>query len=174
MKNYIFAFFLVFLAGSFAFGQRYAYVNTEKILDAMPEYEEAQKEMDRISEEWFNEIEGLFADVDKKRKEYEAEAILLPEALKKQREKDISDAETRAKEMQSKRFGPDGDLFMKREELIKPIQDKVFNAIQQVASARNFAFVFDKANQSNLLFADAKYDISDAVLSEMGIKVGKN
>ena len=78
------------------------------------------------------------------------------------------------KELQKKRFGVGGDLFMKREELIKPIQDRIFNAIQQVASERNYSFVFDKANQSNLLFADPKFDISDQVLRKMGITIDRN
>ena len=122
-------------------------------------------------EQWQEEIELLFLDVDKKRKEYEVEAILLPAEIKKQREKEIADAEMKAREMQKKRFGVGGDLFAKREELIKQIQDKIFNAIQDIASERNYAFVFDKANQSNLLYADPKYDISDQVLRNMGIKI---
>jgi outer membrane protein len=157
-----------------SFAQRYAYVDTDYILENMPEYSEAQKQLDKASEDWQNEIEVLFADVVEKRKDYEAEAILLPAEIKKQREKQIADAEFKAKEMQKKRFGVGGDLFAKREELIKPIQDKIFNAIQEIAAERNYAFVFDKANQSNLLFADPKYDMSNQVLQKMGIKIDNN
>ena len=171
MKKGVLAFFLLLGLVNTAISQRYAYVDTQYILDQMPEYAEAQIQLDKASEQWQEEIELLFLDVDKKRKEYEVEAILLPAEIKKQREKEIADAEMNAREMQKKRFVVGGDLFAKREELIKPIQDKIFNAIQDIASERNYAFVFDKANQSNLLYADPKYDISDQVLRNMGIKI---
>lgn len=165
--------FCVLLMGvlNYSIAQRYAYVDTQYILDNMPEYAAAQLELDKVSEQWEKEIEILFQDVDKKRKDYESEAILLPAEIKKQREKEIADAELKAKDMQKKRFGVGGDLFAKREELIKPIQDKIFNAIQEVSVERNYAFVFDIANQSNLLFADPKYNMSDQVLRKMGIKI---
>lgn len=165
--------FCVLLMGvlNYSIAQRYAYVDTQYILDKMPEYAAAQLELDKVSEQWEKEIEILFQDVDKKRKDYESEAILLPAEIKKQREKEIADAELKAKDMQKKRFGVGGDLFAKREELIKPIQDKIFNAIQEVSVERNYAFVFDISNQSNLLFADPKYNMSDQVLRKMGIKI---
>ena len=164
---------LIILVGlaNFATAQRYAYVDTQYILDNVPEYTKAQEELNRLSEQWLKEVETLFELVEKKRQEYEAEKILLPEEIKKTRVKEIQKLETEAKELQKQRFGVGGDLFMKREELIKPIQDQIFNAIQSIASQRNFAFVFDKANQSNLLYADPKYDISDQVLREMGIQI---
>lgn len=174
MKKIVLAFFLLVGMMTTVFGQRYAYVDTDYILENIPEYAEAQLELDKVSEQWQQEIEALFIDAEKKRKDFEAEAILLPAEIKKQREKEIGEALTKAKEMQKKRFGVGGDLFSKREELIKPIQDRIFNAIQEVASDRNLAFVFDKANQSNLLYADPKFDISDQVLRKMGIKIDKN
>ena len=174
MKKVVLAFFLLVGMMSSAVAQRYAYVDSQYMLDQMPEYSEAQEELDKVSEQWQNEIEVLFADAEKRRKDFAAEAILLPEEIKKQREKEIQDAEFRAKEMQKKRFGVGGDLFAKREELIRPIQDKIFNAIQEISSDRNYAFVFDKSNQSNLLFADPKYDISDQVLRKMGIKIAND
>ena len=173
MNKVVLAFFLLIGMMNGAVAQRYAYVDTQYILDAMPGYGEAQAQLEKASEQWQQEIEILFADVDKKRKSFEAEAILMPEEIIKQRLKEISDAEFKAKEMQKKRFGVGGDLFAKREELIKPIQDMIFNAIQEIAADRNYAFVFDKANQSNLLYADPKYDMSDQVLRKMGIKIDK-
>ena len=174
MKKVILAFVLLVGMINWATAQRYAYVDTQYILDQMPNYAEAQEELNTLSIQWQEEIEMLFSDVDKRRKDYEVEAILLPAEIKKQREKEIADAELAAKEMQKRRFGVGGDLFAKREELIKPIQDKIFGAIQQIAADRNYAFVFDKANQSNLLYADPKYDISDQVLRKMGIKIDNN
>lgn len=174
MKKFLGTLFIFFALTSASIAQRYAYVDTQYILDNVPEYAEAQAELDRLAELWMKEVEDRFALVDQKRTEYEAEKILLPEEIKKQRLQEINKLETEAKELQKKRFGVGGDLFMKREELIKPIQDQIFNAIQAIAAERNFAFVFDKANQSNLLYADPKYDISDQVLRKMGIKVDKN
>ena len=166
---------LIVLIGlaNMATAQRYAYVDTQYILDNVPEYSKAQEELDRLSEQWLKEVESQFTFVQTKRNEFEAEKILLPEEIKKQRQKEINDLENSAKKLQKQRFGVGGDLFSKREELIKPIQDQIFNAIQAIASERNFAFVFDKANQSNLLYADSKYDISDQILRKMGIKVDK-
>ena len=174
MKKSIFV--LLFLVGFTQLGmaQRYAYVDTEYILEQVPEYKTAQEQLNKLSEQWQKDIEDKFALIDKKQRDYDAEVILLPEEIKKQRQKEIDDLRRQAMELQRKRFGVGGDLFQKREELIKPIQDRIFDAIQEVAVERNYSFVFDKANQSNLLFADPKFDISDAVLKKMGITIAKN
>jgi len=153
--------------------QRYCYVDTQYILDNIPEYATAQLEIDRLSVEWQNQVEAEFTKVTRRQKEYQAEAILLPEEIKKQREKEIANAEAKAKALQKKYFGIGGELFSKRQELIQPIQDRIFKAIQEVASEKKYAFVFDKSNQSNLLFADPKYNISDLVLRKMGINIKK-
>ena len=153
--------------------QRYCYVDTQYMLDAIPEYANAQLEIDRLSIEWQNQIEAKFNLVEKKRRDYEAEAILLPAEIKKQREKEINELDRKARELQKRYFGVGGELFTKREELIQPIQDEIFKAIKDVSSEKKYAFVFDKANQSNLLFADPKYNISDLVLRKMDIVVKK-
>ena len=173
MKKVVGILFILVGLANVASAQRYAYVDTQYILDNVPDYAKAQEELDRLAEVWLKEVESQFALVDQKRNEFEAEKILLPEEIKNQRLKEINELETNAKELQKQRFGVGGDLFMKREELIKPIQDQIFNAIQGIAAERNFAFVFDKSNQSNLLYADPKYDISDQVLRKMGIKIDK-
>jgi len=98
------------------------------------------------------------------------EQDLLPAEEKTKREEEIKTLETEAMEMQQTRFGVAGDYFQKRQELIKPIQDKVYEAMQTIASKRNYSFIFDKANQSNLVFADSKFDISDEILKELGVK----
>jgi outer membrane protein len=166
--------FLAFIAISqFAVAQKYGYVDTQYILESVPEYTEAQEQLNKLSEQWQQEIEEKFMLVEKQQREFETEAILLPDEIKKQRQKEIDDMRLGAMELQKQRFGVGGDLFKKREELIKPIQDRIFEAIQQVAVERQYSFVFDKANQSNLLYADPKFDISDAVLQKMGIKVAK-
>jgi outer membrane protein len=174
MKKVIGIFIILVGLANVASAQRYAYVDTQYILESVPEYTKAQEELNKLSEQWVKEVEDKFNQVTVKRNEFEAEKILLPEEIKRQRLKEINTLDTQAKDLQKKRFGVGGDLFSQREQLIKPIQDQIFNAIQGIASERNFAFVFDKANQSNLLYADSKYDISDQVLRKMGIKVVKN
>ena len=113
-------------------------------------------------------LKPKFQEIDKLYRDYQAESILLPEDLKKQKENEIIQKEREAKDLQKKRFGKDGDLFKKRIELVQPIQEKIFNAIQDMAVTRNYAFIFDKASGASLLFADSKYDLSDDVLDEIG------
>ena len=173
MKKVLFIILAIFGLALKAQAQRYCYVDTQYILDNIPEYATAQQEIDRLSLEWQNQVEAKFNRVDRKEKDFQAESILLPEEIKRQRKKEIADLEISAKELQKRYFGIGGELFTKRQELIQPIQDRIFKAIQDVSSEKKYAFVFDKANQSNLLFADPKYDISDLVLRKMGINVKK-
>lgn len=158
----------LFLMAGTAISQKYAYVDTDYILKNIPEYTDAQDMLDELASEWQKEIEDKFAEVDKLYKEYQAESVLLPADLKKQRENEIVEKEKEAQEMQRKRFGKEGDLYNKRMELVQPIQEKVFNAIEEIANTRNYAFVFDRAAGATLLYAQPKYDISDEVLDEIG------
>lgn len=158
-------FLMAFLPG---FSQKYAFVDTDYILNNIPEYTDAQALLDDLSAEWQKEIEAKFLEIDKLYKDYQAESVLLPEDLKKQKENEIIQKEREAKDLQKQRFGKDGDLFKKRIELVQPIQEKIFNAIQDMAVTRNYAFIFDKASGASLLFADSKYDLSDDVLDEIG------
>jgi outer membrane protein len=119
--------------------------------------------------EWQNEIEKQFKSIDSMYKKYQVEAITLPEKMKKNREDAIIAAEQAAKNLQKKRFGTDGDLFKKREELVKPIQDRVFTAIQEYAKDRGFAFVFDVAGDMTIVYADPKWDINDQIMQKLGI-----
>lgn len=174
IKRLLVGLIVCFAMGQLAHAQRYAYVDSQYILENVPEYTTAQEELNKLSEQWQKEIEDKYILIAKKERDFDAEMILLPEEIKKQRQKEIDDLKAGALELQKRHFGVGGDLFQKREELIKPIQDRIFEAIQQIAVERNYAFVFDKANQSNLLYADPKYDITDAVLKKMGITVAKN
>jgi outer membrane protein len=156
-----------------AFGvqsQRYAIVDTKYILDKMPEYKDAQKKLDQTSELWQKEIDGKQQELDKMYKDYEAEQVMLSDALKKKREDEIFIKEKEVRELQRKRFGFEGDLFKKRQELIKPIQDKVFNAIQKIAVAKQYDFILDKSEGITVIFADPKLDRSEDVLRELGVK----
>lgn len=151
-----------------AFGQKYAYVDTEYILENIPEFQDAQDELNNFSTKWQKEIETEYAEVEEMYKKYQAEAVLLPEDVKRKREDAVVLKEKNVKDLQRKYFGPEGDLFNKRQELIQPIQEKVFNAIESIATTRNFGFVFDKAGGMTLLYGNPKYDISDEVLDEVG------
>lgn len=151
------------------FSQKYAYIDSEYILSNMPDYEEAQAELDRIAVQWQNEIEAQFKAIDSMYKKYQVEAITLPDKMKKSREDAIIAAEKAAKDLQKKRFGKDGDLFKKREELVKPIQDRVFTAINDYAKDRGYAFVFDVAGDMTIVYADPKWDINEQILQKLGI-----
>lgn len=159
------------LAGAVAFSthaQKFAYVDSEYILQNIPEYNDALAQIDEFSVQWQQELETRFAAIDKMYKDYQAESVLLPEEMKRKREDEIMKAEKAAKDLQKKWFGKDGDLFKKRQELVKPIQDKIFTAIEHISQAKNYAMVFDKAGSVTVMYADARYDISDDVLEEMG------
>lgn len=169
MKN-LFLIIVLFFGTSFAsYGQKYAYIDSEYILESMPEYIDAKDELDNYATRWQNEIDERYKQIKKRKEEFLRVEAILPDEERSKRQEEIETMETEALEMQQLRFGVNGDLFSKRKELIEPIQDKVFEALGRVASNRNFAFVFDKANQANLIFADPKYDISKMVLREMGI-----
>jgi outer membrane protein len=149
---------------------KFGYVDTDYILGQIPEYKAAQSEMDKTTVQWQKEMEAKFAEIDKLYKAYQADAILLTEDMKKKRENEIINREAEAKELQKQRFGVDGELFKKRQELVKPIQDKVYNAIKAVAEKNGLGFVMDKSGQVSLLYANAKYDRSDDVLVYLGYK----
>jgi len=156
---------------TFAQQQRNGYIDSEYILGNIPEYKEAQKELDRLAANWQKDIEKRFASIDSMYKKYQVEAITLPENLKQKREEAIIKAEQDAKDLQKKRFGKDGDLFKKREELVKPIQDRVFNAIEAIAKDRGYAFIFDVAGSMTIVYADPKFDLNDMVMQRLGITV---
>jgi outer membrane protein len=156
-----------------AWAQKFAYVDTKYILSHMPEYQSAQAEINKLSTQWQKDIEKKYQTIETLEKAYQAEKILLTDEMRKKREEDIEQRRTEAKDMQKKKFGPDGELFKKREELIKPIQDKIYEAIQEIASQSALMVVFDKANHSNMLYTNPKHDISDKVLKKMGLKPGE-
>ena len=158
----------------FGFAQKYAYINSEYLLSQIPEYKEAQAELDRVAVQWQKEIEAKFATIDSMYKRYQVESITLPEQIKKSREDAIIAQEKAAKDLQKKRFGQNGDLFKKREELVKPIQDRVINAVNDYAKERGFAFVFDTAGDLTIIYADPKWDINEQVLQKMGISVNRD
>lgn len=149
---------------------KFGYVDTDYILSQIPEYKAAQSELDKTSVQWQKEIDAKYAEVDKLYKAYQADAILLTDDMKKKRENEIINREKEVKDLQKQRFGVDGELFKKRQELVKPIQDKVYNAIKAVAEKAGLGFIMDKTGQVTLLYANSKYDKSDDVLVYLGYK----
>ena len=150
--------------------QRYGIIDSKYILDKLPEYKEAQKLLDQFSEQWQQEIDQKQAIVDKMFKEYDAEQVMLSDVLKKKREDELYNKEKELRDLQKKRFGFEGDLFKKRQELIKPIQDRVYNAVQKLAVEKQYDFILDKSEGITVIFADPKLDKSEDVLRELGVK----
>jgi outer membrane protein len=169
MRFLILLFSIFLMSATTLQAQRYAYVDTEYILSNLGAYGAAQKELDRFSQQWQKEVEERYDGIDRLHKSYQAEKVLLTVEMRKEREDEILRKEQEAKDLQRQRFGVDGDLFKKRQELIQPIQDDVYNAIKEVAQGGGFSVIFDKAGQSNILYADPRYDKSDRVLTRLGV-----
>jgi outer membrane protein len=150
--------------------QTFSYVDTDYILDKMPEYRSAQKQIDELAEQYKKEIQAKVNEIEKLYKQYQAEQVILPEQEKKEKEDEILRKEDELNKLKEQRFGKDGDLFKKRRELIKPIQDKVFDAIQKLAQEEGLDFIFDKAGAVTMLYVNAKYDRSDEVLDILGVE----
>lgn len=170
MKKFILLVTLIFSVCCSVLAQRYAIVDTKYILDKMPDYKTAQKQLDQISAQWQKEIDDKQAVLDKMYKDFEGEEVMLSDDLKKKREDELFNHEKEVRDLQRKRFGFEGDLFKKRQELIKPVQDKVYNAIQKIAVNRLYDFILDKSEGITVIFADPKLDKSDDVLKELGVK----
>ncbi len=170
MKKIILAAFSICLISMAASAQRYAIIDTKYILDKMPEYKEAQTKLDAVAATWQKEIDSTQAQLDKMYKDYEAEQVMLSDELKKKREDQLFSKEKSLRDLQRKRFGFEGDLFKKRQELIKPVQDKVYNAVQKLATQRGYDFILDKSEGITVIFADPKLDKSEDVLKELGIR----
>ena len=150
--------------------QRYAVIDTKYILEKMPEYKSSQEKLDQFSAQWQQEIDKKSADLDKMYKDYDAEQVMLSDDLKKKREDELFNKDKELRDLQRKRFGYEGDIFKKRQELIKPIQDRVYNAVQKLAVSKLYDFILDKSEGITVIFADPKLDKSDDVLKELGVK----
>jgi len=150
--------------------QKYAFVDTEYILNNIPSYKAAQDQLDKISEEWQKEVEAKYTDIEKMYKDYQAERVLLSEDLRRQREESIVNKEKEVKELQKNYFGQDGALFKKRQELVQPIQDDIYKAIKDLATESGYAVVFDTSSGPSMIYTNPRYDISDEVLQKLGYK----
>jgi outer membrane protein len=167
MNKFIFLLFISIFSINTVNAQRVVYVDTEYILSKIPAYQEAIKKLDAYSAKWQKEVEGAYQTVENKYKAYQNEKVLLSDEMKKQREQEIIDLEKTAKSLKKKYFGVNGELFKKRQELIKPIQDNIYEAIKQMATEGNYASVID-AVSGKVLYLDLKYDKSDDILKKLG------
>ena len=150
--------------------QKYAIIDTRFILDRMPEYKTAQKQLDDIAAGWQKEIDEKQAALDKMYRDFDAEEVMLSEELKRKRQDQLFLKEKEVRDLQRQRFGFEGDLFKKRQELIKPVQDRVYNAVQKISTQRGYDFVLDKSEGITIIFADPKLDKSEDILKELGIR----
>lgn len=162
---------LVFTCMTFtAFAQRFAYVNSDYVLKHMPEYASAERQLQMLSTQWQKDVDAKYQEIDRLYKAYQADEVLMTPDMKKRREAEIADKEQSAKDFQRRKFGPDGELAQKSNELIKPLQDKMAKAIQEVAEDENLDMIFDKNSEVIMLYANPRYDKSAEVLKKLGLK----
>lgn len=169
MKKIFAALAIMLIATTGSFAQKFAYVDMDYILAQMPAYNDAQKQLDKVAEGWQKEVEAKMKGVDDMYKQFQAEQVLMTDAMKQQKIKEIEGKEKEVKDFQKAKFGPSGDLFKKRQELIKPIQDKIYNEISKYASAKGYDVIFDRSSGPTMLFAKETLNKSADILTQMGI-----
>lgn len=168
MKNFLMTFALLLFSVSASMAQRFAYVDTDYILNKIQDYNDAQKKLDGMTTVWQEEVDAKFDEVKKLYNKYLSEEFLLTDDMKRERENEIIQKEKEANDLQRQRFGFEGDLFKKRQELIQPIQEKVYNAIEKLATNLGYDFIFDKASGgATLLYTNSKFDLSEQVLKSI-------
>jgi outer membrane protein len=169
MRIYTFCIFFIIFGPNFVRAQRFGYIDSQFILSRMPEYKKAQEEIARLTELWEKEILNMSRNIESMYRSLQAEQILLTEEMRKERQDAISQKENELKEYQRKVFGVGGLYFLKKEELIKPIQDKIWEAVDKVAKKNNLAILFDKAGELVMVYTDPRFDYTDFVLEELGL-----
>ena len=148
-------------------GQKFAYVDSDYILSNIPEYGDAQAELEALSTKWNNEVKAIYDKVSEMYKKYQTEMVLLSEDQKRAREQEIINKEQEAKNLQMQYFGSDGQLYQKRTELVQPIQEKIYTALTELSQTKGYTFVFDLASGTSVLYASERADISDDVLDQL-------
>ena len=158
--------FLMFSIGSYA--QKYALVDMEYILSKVPAYEMANEQLNQVSKKWQGEVDALTKQAKDLYTKYQSEMVYMSDELKSKREAEILAKEKEAAELKKQYFGSEGELFKKRESLLNPINDEIYNAIKQLSEDEGYMLVLDRASGTNILFASPKIDISDQVLRKLG------
>lgn len=169
MKRIITTLLLIVSITAAANAQRYCIIDSKYILEKIVDYKDANTKLDQLSKTWQTEIDNRMSDVERMYKSYQAERAMLSDEMRKKREDEIVQKEKAVKDLQRQRFGYEGDLFKERQKLVKPIQDRVYNAVQKMTVSKGFDLVFDKAAGVSVFYADPKLDKSDDVLKLLGI-----
>lgn len=170
MIRQILAFTVFILLAIPNFGQRVAIVDVSGILESLPSYQQAQAEVDKVSAKWRQDISIEYDKIKSMYNKYQAEMVLLSEEVKIEREDEIMEKEREVRELQKRRFGPEGDLFRKRQELVSPIQEEVFSAVEDYAKVKGYDLIFDKTSAAGLLYANEEYDKTEEIKRELGIR----
>ncbi|MBV41655.1 MAG: hypothetical protein CL834_01345 [Crocinitomicaceae bacterium] len=173
MKNTLIATLALFAGFNAVNAQKFAYIDTDYVLLHIQEYADAQAELNQMAIDWQVEIETKIQSIERLELAYRAERVLLTAEMRAKREEEISAKRLEARELQKSKFGVDGELFQKRQELIQPVQDMVFEELKDIASGSGYMVVFDKSNQSNMLYTNPKYDISDRLIKKLGYVPGE-
>ena len=150
------------------YAQKFAYVDSDYILSKMTEFAQAEEKIDDFSKEWQSEIELAYEEVEQMYRDYQSEQVLLTSEMKTKREEAIMEKEKSVQSLQQKYFGNNGDLYKKRQDLIKPIQDRIFDAVQQLAASNKYSIIFDASSDLIMLYSNPDLDKSDKVLELMG------
>lgn len=153
-----------------SYAQKFGFIDSKFVLDQLPEYKKAEKELDELSKGWQKEIEEMYKGIEKMYREYQAEEILLTKEMRVERQDEIIKREKEVKEYQNKIFGFEGLLFLKRQELVKPAQDKVYEATEKVAREKKLQIIFDKSSDLVMIYMNPIHDYTDYVLVELGLK----
>lgn len=167
MKKVLFTLLLSFITIFTVSAQRIAYVDISKILESITEYNEAQRELDQLAGRWREEVAKEYDNIKSLYNRYQAEQVLLSDEARRQREDEILAKETSVRDMQKARFGPEGELFKRRQELVRPIQDRVFAAIEEYANDRGYDFIFDQAGAAGMIFASPRYDKTEDIINKL-------
>ncbi|MGY8987351.1 MAG: OmpH family outer membrane protein [Flavobacteriales bacterium] len=168
MKKKILVLTVIIITAFSASAQKFAYVDTDYILTKVPEFVQAEEKINDFSTQWQQEIETVYAEVEQMYRDYQSEQILLTAEMKTKREEAIINKEKSVKSLQQKYFGPEGELYKKRQELIQPIQDRIFDAVQQLAANNKYSVIFDSSSELIMLYSNPNLDKSDKVLELMG------
>lgn len=160
---------LLFVLFGKVFAQKFGYVDTNYILGKMPEYREAQAEIEQLSKSWQKEIQNMYKEIESMYNNLQAEEVLLTEEMKEERMQEIMAREDSVKTYHNQVFGVEGLFFLKKKELVKPIQERVFEAVQKVSKNHRLQFMFDKAGNLVIIYSDPIHDYTDYVLEELGL-----
>ncbi|MDJ1483157.1 OmpH family outer membrane protein [Cytophagaceae bacterium YF14B1] len=169
MRKIVFGLIFAVLVASDVLAQKFGYIDTDYILSKMPDAQKVQGELDAASTKWEKEIKDRQMEIDKMEQDYRAEEVLLTDAMRQERKQSIENKRKEAMDYNKKVYGPEGLLYLKKKELMTPLRDKIFEAVNKVVKTRKLEFMFDKAADLIMIYADPRHDYSDYVLEELGL-----